>query len=69
MESREPFRFPGLFKTAAANTRALFEGSPLKLELDVAEDLPQVYGDPNRILQVVINLISNAVKFTSEGTI
>jgi signal transduction histidine kinase len=37
------------------------------LEVYLAEDLPEVYADPNRFVQIVTNLISNASKYTPQG--
>ncbi|MGH9392742.1 MAG: sensor histidine kinase [Terriglobales bacterium] len=41
----------------------------LRLENLMAEDLPLVEADPDRLLQVFANLLSNAIKFTRSGGI
>jgi two-component system, OmpR family, clock-associated histidine kinase SasA len=38
-----------------------------KINQDIPKDLPNVYADPERIRQVLINLLDNAIKYTPEG--
>ncbi len=50
--------------------RGQFEAKPeVELRTHVAEGLPQVYVDVDRMLQVMVNLLSNAAKFTDNGAV
>ncbi|WP_062063460.1 two-component regulator propeller domain-containing protein [Cellvibrio sp. OA-2007] len=50
-------------------SRPLVGNKPITLNNQVPENLPAAYADEDRLLQILHNLIGNAVKFTHEGSI
>lgn len=54
-----------VFSTA----KGLVKEKPIKLVEKIPDDMPAIRGDTMRVRQVLLNLISNASKFTDEGAI
>jgi diguanylate cyclase (GGDEF)-like protein len=55
---------PALIEQTAQSLRPLANNKRIELVLDVPPGLPTLFADGDKITQVLINLISNAIKFT-----
>lgn len=58
-----------IVKQSIAVNRSYFKQNKLEIIEDIEGALPLVAGDKDRLKQVVINLISNAIKFTDKGSV
>lgn len=66
----EPFYVRPLMKQVASLFMNDVQRKGIRLHTIIADEVPEkVTADANKIKQVLINLISNAIKFTSEGEV
>jgi signal transduction histidine kinase len=58
-----------IINQAITLTKPIIKGKPIQVIQNIRESLPKVMADKDKLMQVIINLISNAIKFTEEGCI
>jgi len=64
---RNPVDFGELVASAALRWQSQAEAKEISLAVKSAENLPEISVDSRRIMQVLGNLISNALEYTSKG--
>jgi GAF domain-containing protein/DNA-binding response OmpR family regulator/two-component sensor histidine kinase len=58
-----------LINSVMSTVIGLLKDKPIDLKKDIDPNLPTVRADPMKVRQILINLFSNAAKFTEEGSI
>jgi len=67
---RLPFRLRGTIDDALRTLAVRAHEKALELVSGVATDVPDgLIGDPNRLRQILVNLVGNAIKFTDNGEV
>ncbi|MFD1297488.1 ATP-binding protein [Lysobacter gummosus] len=65
-----PFDLRALVEEAAGLMRPLARQRGLDFQVDIAASAPLgLRGDPNRVCQILMNLLGNAIKFTEQGSV
>jgi len=63
------YSFGDVVQAVASAVESLAAEKHLRLNVEVAPDLPLGQGDERRITQVLLNLVGNAIKFTEAGEV
>jgi signal transduction histidine kinase len=65
----QPNDINAVAKEVSETMLSVAERKGLELKLDFEQNLPQVQFDRDKIIQVLTNLVNNAIKFTEKGSI
>ncbi len=66
---RQPLKVQSIVTGVAAMLNFITERKPVELQIQIPDALPSVMADEKRLVQIVHNLLHNALKYTEKGTI
>lgn len=67
LSRKEPVRLAEVVEEAVGSTAAETRAPGIRMDVDVPGDLPPVQGDRDRLVQMVLNLLDNALRHTPDG--
>ncbi|GGG85254.1 ATP-binding protein [Paenibacillus radicis (ex Gao et al. 2016)] len=65
----EPLSFPSVVSGVFSMLRYMTEGKPVQLKLLASPSTPPAWADEKRLVQIMFNLLHNALKHTETGTV
>ena len=65
----QEYALADVIQTVHTAVESLASEKGIGLRTEVAPDLPMGYGDDRRLVQVILNLVGNAIKFTDQGEV
>ena len=65
----EPLSLQSVASGVISMLKYLVDGKSIEVKIDIPDSLPPVLADEKRLIQILFNLLHNALKFTEEGTI
>lgn len=64
---RKEVNVPDLVQSAVIRLERQFEEKGVSIEIDIQENLPEISLDPDRMSQVLLNIIGNSLQYTPAG--
>jgi len=65
----EPLSVQAIVPGVMEMLRYMAEGRPIELRMDISDELPPIMADEKRFVQIIYNLLHNALKYTEQGSI